>query len=70
MQYQILKERMAILEVQMSSAEKMTAESGTMVYMKGNIEIKTRTREGGFLKKIKVSSWRRVVLCQRLYLAR
>jgi uncharacterized protein (TIGR00266 family) len=56
MQYQILKEPMAILEVQMSSGEKITAESGAMVYMKGDMEIKTRTREGGFLKKIKVTA--------------
>jgi uncharacterized protein (TIGR00266 family) len=56
MQYQILKEPMAILEVQMISGEKITAESGAMVYMKGDIEIKTRTREGGFLKKIKVTA--------------
>lgn len=27
-----------------------------MVYMKGDIEIKTRTREGGFFKKIKVTA--------------
>jgi uncharacterized protein (TIGR00266 family) len=56
MQYQILKEPMAILDVQMSSGEKITAEAGAMVYMKGDIEIKTRTREGGFFKKIKVTA--------------
>ncbi|MEW6605504.1 MAG: TIGR00266 family protein [Thermoproteota archaeon] len=56
MQYQILKEPMAILEIQMSSGEKITAESGALVYMKGEIEIKTRTREGGFFKKIKVTA--------------
>jgi uncharacterized protein (TIGR00266 family) len=56
MQYQILKEPMATLEVQMSSGEKITTESGAMVYMKGDMEIKTRTREGRFLKKIKVTA--------------
>lgn len=56
MEYQILKEPMAILDIQMSSGEKITAESGAMVYMKGDIEIKTRTREGGFFKKIKVTA--------------
>jgi uncharacterized protein (TIGR00266 family) len=56
MQYQILKEPMAILDIQMKSNEKITAESGAMVYMKGDMEIKTRTREGGFLKKIKVTA--------------
>lgn len=47
---------MAILEIQMNSGEKITAESGAMVYTKGDIEIKTRTREGGFFKKIKVTA--------------
>jgi len=56
MQYQILKEPMAMLDIQMSSGEKITAESGAMVYMKGDIEIKTRTREGGFFKKVKVTA--------------
>lgn len=56
MQYQILKAPMAILDVQMISGEKITAESGAMVYMKGDLEIKTRTREGGFFKKIKVTA--------------
>lgn len=56
MQFQIIKEPMALLEVQMSAGEKITAESGAMVYMKGDIEVKTRTREGGFLKKIKVTA--------------
>src|SRR5436853_5992258 len=56
MQYQILKEPMAILDIQMRSSEKITAESGAMVYMKGDIEIQIGTREGGFLKKIKVTA--------------
>lgn len=56
MQYQILKEPMAILDIQMSSGEKITAESGAMVYMKGDIEIMTRTREGGFFKNVKVTA--------------
>lgn len=47
---------MAILDLQLSSGEKITAESGAMVYMKGEMEIKTRTREGGFFKKLKVTA--------------
>lgn len=47
---------MAILEIALEAGEKITAESGAMVYMKGNIELKTRTREGGFLKKLKVTA--------------
>ena len=56
MKFEILKEPMAMLEVQMNTGEKITAESGAMVYMKGDFEIKTRTREGGLFKKIKVSA--------------
>jgi uncharacterized protein (TIGR00266 family) len=56
MQYQILKEPMALLDVQLSAGEKITAESGAMVYIKGDVEIITRTREGGFLKKLKVTA--------------
>lgn len=56
MHYSIIKEPMALLEVQMSAGEKITAESGAMVYMRGDIEIKTRTREGGFFKKLKVTA--------------
>lgn len=56
MQFRIVEAPMALLEVQMSPGEKITAESGAMVYMKGDIEIKTRTREGGFLKKLKVTA--------------
>jgi uncharacterized protein (TIGR00266 family) len=56
MQFQILKEPMAMLDVRMSAGEKITAESGAMIYMKGDFEIKTRTREGGLFKKIKVTA--------------
>jgi uncharacterized protein (TIGR00266 family) len=56
MQYQIMKEPMALLEVQLEPGEKITAESGAMVYIKGDVEIKTRTREGGLLKKLKVTA--------------
>jgi uncharacterized protein (TIGR00266 family) len=56
MHYSIIKEPMALLEVQMSAGERITAESGAMVYMKGDIEIKTRTREGGLFKKLKVTA--------------
>ena len=56
MQYQILKEPMAILDVQLNAGEKITAESGAMVYIKGDVEIKTRTREGGLFKKLKVTA--------------
>ena len=45
---------MSILEVHMGKGESITAEAGALVFMKGNIEIKTKMR-GGFLKTVKVS---------------
>jgi uncharacterized protein (AIM24 family) len=56
MQYQILKEPMAMIETQLDNGEQITSEAGAMVYIKGDIEIKTRTRQGGFFKKLKVSA--------------
>lgn len=56
MHYSIVKEPMALLEVEMSAGEKLTAEAGAMVYMRGDIDVKTKTREGGFLKKLKVTA--------------
>ena len=56
MQYQIVKNPMSILEVQMGRGETITAESGAMVFMKGNIEIKTKMREGGFFKNLKLKA--------------
>jgi uncharacterized protein (AIM24 family) len=41
MQYKILKEPMAMLEIQLNNEEQLTAEAGAMVYIKGNIEVKT-----------------------------
>lgn len=34
----------------------MTAEAGSFVYMKGNIQIKTKTREGGLFQKFKLKA--------------
>jgi uncharacterized protein (TIGR00266 family) len=53
MKYEIMKDPMSMLEIQMSKGESITAESGALVFMKGNIEIKTRMREG-FGKSLKV----------------
>ena len=47
---------MAILDIQLDKGESITVEAGAMVYMKGDIEVKTKTREGGgFFGKLKVS---------------
>lgn len=45
---------MSMLEVHMGKGESITAEAGALVFMKGDIEIKTKMR-GGFLKTVKVS---------------
>jgi uncharacterized protein (AIM24 family) len=58
MQYQILKEPMAMLEIQLNNEEELNGEAGAMVYIKGNIEVKTTTRSvGGFFKNLKLLHW-------------
>ena len=47
MKYTVTKEPMAMLEIELARDEQITAEAGSMVYMKGDIEIKTRTQKGG-----------------------
>jgi uncharacterized protein (AIM24 family) len=56
-EYSIVKEPMAMLELEMSEGEQITADAGAMVYTKGDIEVKTRTRKSGVLKKIKVAAF-------------
>jgi uncharacterized protein (AIM24 family) len=56
MHYQILKEPMSMLEIQLNNEEEVTGEAGAMVYIKGNIEVKTATRSGGGFKKFKVTA--------------
>lgn len=55
MEYRIIKNPMGMLEVEMNRGESITAEAGALVYMKGDIEIKTRMRNKGFLKSVKVA---------------
>jgi len=45
----------SLLEVEMKPGEQLVAEAGSMVYMQGDVDIKTRTRQRGFLKKLKVT---------------
>ena len=47
---------MSMLEVQMNRSDRITAEAGALVFMKGNIEIKTKMRESGFLKSLKLKA--------------
>ena len=44
-------------EIQLNKDEQITAEAGAMVYLKGNIEVKTTTRSGGgFFNKLNVAA--------------
>ncbi len=54
MEFQILKNPMSILEVHLKEGETITAEAGALVFMKGEIEVKTKMRSGLF-KTVKVS---------------
>ena len=40
---------MSMLEIQLNKEEEITAEAGALVYIKGNVEVKTATRTGGGL---------------------
>jgi len=56
MRFEITKSPMSILEVRLDKGQGIRAEGGSLVYMMGNIEIDTRTRQGGFLKYLKVAT--------------
>ena len=53
MNYEILKNPMGIIHISMNKGEKVTAEAGSMVFIKGDIETVTSMRKGGFLKTLK-----------------
>ena len=47
MKYIVTKEPMAMLEIELAKDEQITAKvAGSMVFMKGDVEIKTRTQKG------------------------
>lgn len=54
MEFQILKNPMSILEVNLNKDESITAEAGALVFMQGEIQIDTKMRSG-ILKTVKVS---------------
>lgn len=54
MQFQILKDPMSILDVHLGKGESIIAEAGALVYLKGDVEIKTKMR-ANVLKTVKVS---------------
>jgi len=45
MQFQIVKEPMSIIEVDMNKGENITANAGAMVYMSGNMDVDTKIRD-------------------------
>ena len=46
MNYEILKNPMGIIHVSMDKGDKVTSESGSMVFLKGDIETITGMRKG------------------------
>lgn len=52
-QYNIVKNPVGMVDFVMDWNESVTAESGAMVYMQGDISTNTRTREGGLFKTLK-----------------
>ena len=47
---------MGLLRIYLNKDEKITAEAGAMVFIQGDIETKTRMREGGFLNSLKIAA--------------
>ena len=56
MEHTILKNPMGMIEFAMNGGDKVTAESGAMVFMHGDIETITSMRKGGFLKSLKAAA--------------
>ena len=57
LRHEILKNPVGMIEFFMDAGDKITAESAAMVYMRGDIETKTKTRKGGgFFKALKVTA--------------
>ncbi len=56
MEYEIVKNPMGLIEFTLNKGDKVTAEAAAMVFMRGEIETKTRMRKGGFLKSLKAAA--------------
>lgn len=56
MQYEILKNPLGIIHVSMNRGDKITAEAGSLVFIRGDIETITSMRKGGFLKTLKTAA--------------
>lgn len=55
MTYKIIKNPVGIIEFTLKMGEKITAEAGALVYIRGEISTKTRMRKSGFFKSLKVA---------------
>jgi uncharacterized protein (TIGR00266 family) len=55
MKWQILKNPLGLLEIDMENGESVTAESGALVFIQGDVEVKTSTKimEQGFFNRFK-----------------
>lgn len=54
-EYKIVANPVGMVEFELDRGERVTAESGAMVYMRGNLETKTGFRKGGLFKTLKSS---------------
>lgn len=72
MQWQIYKNPLGLLEVKMDKGESVTAESGALVFMQGDVEVRTSTkiREQGFLSRLKSTFLGKESLFLNDYIAR
>lgn len=53
MDFEIIKNPMGLIEFNLNSGERVTAEAGCLVYIRGNINTDTGMRKGGFFKTLK-----------------
>jgi uncharacterized protein (AIM24 family) len=55
MEYKIMKEPIGFLKLFFKQREKVMTEVGSLGYMKGIIQSKTKTKEGSLIQKIQTS---------------
>lgn len=55
--YEILKNPLGMIQFDMDRNDKVTAEAGAMVFMRGHIKTETRMRKGGFFKSLKAAAF-------------
>ncbi len=72
MEWHVYKNPLGLLEISMNEGESITAESGALVFMYGNVEVKTSTkiREQGFFSRLKSTLLGRESLFLNDYIAK